>query len=60
MVDSHGKAFLRICVEDCGGNPQAWLWMAFYGDAKGERERHQKAFESILASTFSDRVVETR
>ncbi len=52
IADSHGGAFLRLCVEDCGGTPTAWLQLGAYQRPAGEIARLAGQFEQLLLELF--------
>lgn len=46
-LESHGDAWLRACVENCGGTWQAWLWLGAYGLDEARRARTQATFDRV-------------
>jgi hypothetical protein len=54
VVDSHGDGYVRLCVESCGGEPMAWLWLARWDG--GDVAAVQACFDGIARSLFGHAV----
>jgi uncharacterized protein YndB with AHSA1/START domain len=52
VVRNYGNAFARLCVENCGGAPQAWLWLAAYGQPPARLAELEKNWKRLLARVF--------
>lgn len=57
VVRNWGDAFLRIGVENCGGNMQVWLWLAAYGRPQAEVDAVRASWETLVAELFPGEVL---
>ena len=57
-LSTHGDAFLRISVEPCGPELQAWLWLASYDGDAARDATLQASWDAMAARLFAgERVV---
>lgn len=57
QVDNLGGAFLRFTVDDCGGTPQVWCWLAGYSDEAGDTAALQTRWGAMLDRMFESHKV---
>ena len=55
-LTSHGGGFFRVCVEDCGGDEKAWVWVATYGDRAADMTALESRFDAMLDRLFGEAV----
>ncbi len=60
IARSHGNGFLRVCLENCSGTSQVWIWLATYGRSEAEVAVRQQQWDAIVARLFPSRVASPR
>lgn len=53
VATSHGDAFLRLSVENCGGTDQVWLWLGAWGQDEERLEALGARWGAMLERLFA-------
>lgn len=51
-VESLNNALLRVHLEDCLGQPEAWLWLSTWGLPQAEVDAFRQRWQTLLDSLF--------